>query len=66
MTSTTTLTSTDARYTIVTGEDGVGFNVLDNATGLLLTDFAGRVRFFATRNSARKRISRELRGNYHA
>lgn len=34
--------------------------------GNLLRDSAGEVRSFATRNAARKRVSRERRGNFHA
>lgn len=41
-----------------------GFVVLRN--GFELRDADGWARIFRTRNSARKRISRERRGNYHA
>ncbi len=35
------------------------------ANGVALTDTYGAVRYFRTRNAARKRISRERLGDYH-
>ena len=52
-----------ARTTGPNGYDPQGFSVLIN--GSLLVDSKGQTRVFATRASARKRISRERRGNYH-
>jgi hypothetical protein len=43
---------------------GYGYNVR-RVDGTRLTNRLGAVRIFATRNSARKRISRERVGNFH-
>ena len=48
-------------YTIVEAD---GYFYIDR-NGVYLTDRNGRARVFATRVSARKRISRERRGNFH-
>ena len=64
--STTTLTPVTAgttdTYTIV--ENAGYFYVVRN--GLYLRDRFNNPRTFITRNAARKRISRERRGNFHA
>jgi hypothetical protein len=60
--ATTTFTGT---YRILPNPIGTGF-VIEDPTGLLLRDNKGVVRAFTTRNAARKRISREKSGNFHA
>lgn len=60
-TDTRRLSDTTDRYEIVSG---LGyFSVTRN--GLSLIDRDGYRRTFTTRNAARKRISRERRGNFH-
>jgi len=51
-----------ARTTSPDGYDPGGFNILMN--GSLLVNRYGDVRWFATRASARKRITRERRGDF--
>lgn len=55
---------TRSEYAVVPTSSGIGFTVLCN--GQPLTTPNGSVRYFATANSARKRISRERRGNFHS
>lgn len=52
-------------YTIVTSEVGYGYNVR-LADGTFLVGQDGQRRHFTTLGSARKRISRERRGNFHS
>jgi hypothetical protein len=63
-TETTTTGTVTIGFEIVTDTyRGYGFNVTRD--GVALTDRYGSTRNFTTRNSARKRISRELRGDFH-
>lgn len=63
-TSTESTTVTAPKFEVIPDTyKGYGFNVTRN--GVILNDSAGSARNFATRNSARKRISRELRGDFH-
>lgn len=62
--STNTLTTvTGTAYFQIVTNGGYFYVVRD---GVYLTDRNGRVRTFITRNAARKRISRERSGNFHA
>lgn len=53
-----------AKYTIIKSGFEPGF-LIEGPNSLLLRDKKGRVRIFKTRNTARKRISRERRGSFH-
>lgn len=61
--STTTPTTTDTFEIVADTYRGYGFVVLRNGTALTYPD--GSTRTFPTRNAARKRISRERRGDFH-
>ncbi len=64
MSNTSTTETTSTGFEIVADTyRGYGFNVTRD--GVALTDRYGSTRNFTTRNSARKRISRELRGDFH-
>lgn len=60
-------TITEKKFQIVPAADvtpgQTGFYVYDGTT--YLTDKKGGIRVFSTRNTARKRISREYRGDFH-
>lgn len=59
-------TRSTSRYTIDANyETPGGFIVWDTTTGSYLRDKDGNKRVFASRNAARKRISRERTGNFH-
>lgn len=55
-------TTTTGNYTITTNDAG-NFIVLRD--GQPLRDVYGNTRWFTSRNAARKRISRERKGNFH-
>jgi hypothetical protein len=59
--STNTLETVTDRYEI-RGYPGNYYILKD---GLTLFDEQNQIRFFKTRNSARKRVSRERSGNFH-
>lgn len=64
--STTTLdTVTDNRTAMYTINAAGGYFYITR-NGVYLTNKFGNARTFITRNAARKRISRERRGNFHA
>jgi len=66
--STTTLTAPVTTGTTIDLFEIVEENGLFYVTrnGMFLTNRYGRARSFITRNTARKRISRERRGDFHA
>lgn len=57
-------TATTAHYTIMEGPVNV-FEIYDNKTNQWLRSPDGATRKFTTRGAARKRISRELSGDFH-
>ena len=59
---TTVTTGTEDSFEIVSYFGGYAVK----RNGLLLVNDRGDVRVFVTRNAARKRISRERRGNFHS
>ncbi len=64
-----TTTMTQPQFTIVRDPNSpfwrTDYMILDESTADFLRDRYGNIRIFGTRSSARKRISRELRGDFH-
>lgn len=64
----TTATQNTDTYAIIDTPDPLGTTgivYIVTRNGRPLTDRFGYTRYFATRNSARKRIARERSGDYH-
>lgn len=59
------MTAVPGQYMIEKAPDG-RFEVYNVVTGTYLLDHTGKVRSFTSRAVARKRISRERKGNFHA